>query len=247
MFRISQTTNLTFPYNHHLIGGGILLLGSSIAAYPFAGEIPGGAIRHSIYQPIPLAAPVASAERPTVLMVMPFLAVGGAERIAIDMMRSLAGKIRFIIATIEPLDPALGSTAEEFRRITPYIYSFPDFLAAPLYEAGFDYLFARFSPQTLYIANGATWIYNALPRLKQRYPHMRFVNQVYDHIAGWINRYNAQLVRLVDGHISSNDDIDRAYVRRGVQPERVFHIENGVDTGWIDPGLYDFSTFGFAA
>ena len=229
---------LSFPFNHHLLGSGLNLLGSNIVVFPFSRELPPAPIRQRIYQPIPLPASAEADPRPTVLQVMPFYAIGGAERIALNMMRGLQKQIRFINVALEMHDPALGTTAEEFRQISPFVYSFPDFLSQPLYAAGLDYLIERFTPQTLYIANGATWIYNALPRLKQRYPHLRVVNQVYDHVAGWINRYDAELVRLVDAHIGSNYDIDRAYQQKGVRQNQIFHIENGIDTDWYDPQAY---------
>ncbi len=71
-------------------------------------------------------------DKPTVLLVMPFLAIGGAERVALDMVRELHHEIRFIIVTFENYDPSLGTTVEAFRELTPYVYTAPDFLLSHL-------------------------------------------------------------------------------------------------------------------
>ncbi|MCK4725158.1 MAG: hypothetical protein KAT29_05130, partial [Anaerolineales bacterium] len=65
---------------------------------------------------------------PTVIMVHPFLAVGGAEQVHLKVMQNLAGRIRFAVVTFEALDPELGTTADAFRQTTPFVYSLPDYL-----------------------------------------------------------------------------------------------------------------------
>jgi glycosyltransferase involved in cell wall biosynthesis len=178
------------------------------------------------------------AEQPTVLVVMPFLAVGGAETIHLNALRYLQHKARFVLITFEPHASALGTTVEEFRAITPYIYTLPDYLLYHLNFSLMRYLIERYQPKVLYIANGATWIYNALGDIRKTYPTLLVSNQVYDHQAGWINRYDSELIKHIESHISSNDLIDQAYLAAGARPEQVFHIENGVDTQYFDPAGY---------
>ncbi|RLC77070.1 MAG: hypothetical protein DRI61_12195, partial [Chloroflexi bacterium] len=69
-------------------------------------------------------------------------------------------------------------------------------------------------------------------------PGLRVVNQVYDHRVGWINRYDAELARLIDAHIGCNEKICRAYEERGVPRERIYRIGHGIDTRQFDPALY---------
>ncbi len=179
-----------------------------------------------------------SYELPTVIMVMPFLAVGGAERLAINTIRYLKDKIRFVVVSLEPLDRSLGTTADEFHQVASATYQFADFLDAHLNFSLMSYLIEKYQPQALYIANGATWIYNALNEIKQKYPSLRIVNQVYDHRVGWINRYDLSLVMNIDAHIAPNQNIYKAYVDLGVHPQNIYFIEHGIDPEEVNPARY---------
>ncbi len=55
-----------------------------------------------------------------------------------------------------------------------------DFLNPHLRTSFLWYLIERFHPSSIYIANGTEWIYEILPKIKQRYPDLRTINQVYD-------------------------------------------------------------------
>ena len=180
-----------------------------------------------------------SDSRPVVLLVMPFLAVGGAERIALDVIRYLNEEILFVVVATDPRDEALGSTAEAFREVTPYVYVLSDYLAPPLRLSFFSYLAEKFNPVTLYIANGSAWIYDQmLPAIKHQYPSLRTVNQVYDYRVGWINRYNRELIALLDAHIGPNRRICQEYIRRGAPAEQVHLVEHGVDVHQYNPANY---------
>jgi glycosyltransferase involved in cell wall biosynthesis len=175
---------------------------------------------------------------PTVALVMPFLAVGGAEQQALKVMQQLMGRVRFLVFCYEDMDPALGTLVDAFRQVTPYVYMFPDFLDSALFQSAFNHLQERFEIDTLYIANGTPWIYDALEEIKRRNPEMRIVNQVYHHEIGWIYRYDPALVLYIDRHIASNTRIQQAYQEKGVRSEQIFYIENGIEPAELDPSLY---------
>jgi glycosyltransferase involved in cell wall biosynthesis len=227
------------PYNQDLAGLSVSLLGSYVLAYPFSKSLPAGSIRHTVLE-LDTVLPKArtTSDLPVVLMFMPVLAMGGAETIHLNMMRYLQNKARFVVVTFETHDRSLGTTVEEFRKITPYVYTLPDYLLHHLNFSMVRYLFDRFQPVTLYIANGANWIYDMLPEIRKTYPGLHIANQVYDHQAGWINRYDRKVVRSIDVHIGSNYQIDKEYNRRGARQEQIHHIENGVDTEKFNPSSY---------
>jgi glycosyltransferase involved in cell wall biosynthesis len=176
--------------------------------------------------------------RPTVFVVLQFLAVGGAEQLALHLLNHLHAEIRFVVISADPLDPGLGTLTDAFRAITPWVYNLPDFLDPPLRTSFLWHLVDRFNPSALYIANGATWIYDLLPGFKARYPHIRTSGQVYDAQFGWINHYNLGLVLSLDAHIGANQRICQAYLDRGAEPERVHLIEHGIDPDGLDPQEY---------
>jgi glycosyltransferase involved in cell wall biosynthesis len=191
---------------------------------------------HPVKQVIP-ALPAAD-PRPTVLVLISFLAVGGAERLLLKVMERLAADIRFVVMTVEAMHPAQGTTAGQFRALTPYVYQTPDFLPAALTFEMLDYLLARFQPVSLYIPNGANWIFDNLERLRRRHPRLRLSMQIYDHREGWINRYDAKVAAAVDLHIAPNPNIMRAYVEKGVHLDQIACIEHGIDLADVDPAKY---------
>jgi glycosyltransferase involved in cell wall biosynthesis len=203
------------------------------------GQIFKDQVFHPIH-PVDSVLPVIemTSEKPTVLIFMPFLAVGGAERVALDMIRCLQDEIRFVVLTLDEHDPAIGTTVDQFRELTPYVYSGHDFLNRNLNFSLVNYLIKRFQPVTFYIANGSPWIYDALFTIKSFHPDMRLANQVYDHLAGWINRYDPVLTKILDANIGVNKKICDAFLEKGSTQPTIYQIENGVNTFEYDPGLY---------
>jgi len=202
-------------------------------------EAPWEPVAHllrSVDQVMPTSA--SFSEQPTVILAMQFLAVGGAERVALDVVRGLRHKVRFIVIALEAHDSALGTTADAFRQLTPYVYIAPDYLAPQINLSFIRYLVDRFNPETFYIANGASWIYDAVSTIKKLYPKLQTVNQVYDHVAGWINRYDPPLVANLDSHIGCNRKICQAYIEKGVPPNQAHLIENAVDVSEYNPECY---------
>jgi hypothetical protein len=152
------------------------------------------------------------------------------------MIRCLRDEIRFVVLTLDPHDPAIGTTVNAFRQLTPYVYTAHDFLDRNLHFSFVHYLIQRYRPVTLYIANGSPWIYDALATIKQFHPGLRLANQVYDHQVGWINRYDPVLASILDVNIGVNQKICAAFLSRGVPAEHILQIEHALDTDEFDPG-----------
>ena len=177
-------------------------------------------------------------DKPTVLMIMPVLAVGGAEQVHLYMAEQLQRDVRLVVVALESHTHGVGTSADLFRRYTPYVYTTDDFLIYPLMYSWLSYLIQRFQPETLYIANGTNWIYDALYALKGNYPGLRVAGQVYDDKAGWINRYSKDMMKAIDVHIGTNQHICDEYLRRGATPEQVHLIEHCVDVDTFSPDRY---------
>jgi glycosyltransferase involved in cell wall biosynthesis len=229
------------------------------AALPFATSLKGNVYlfeNHLLLRPDPtaeftgvplIAYPVnqvippepVSSELPTVLVMLSFLAVGGAEYLLSNVLRNLQDKFRFVIMTVEGMHPSQGTTADLFRTITPYVYTSPDYVNMKLNFSMLEYLHARFSPVTIYIPNGSNWIFDRLEKLRARFSDVRFVNQVYDHRVGWIFRYDEQVANAIDIHIAPNQSIAQAYIERGVRLDQIAFIEHGIDSEELNPKVYD--------
>jgi glycosyltransferase involved in cell wall biosynthesis len=175
---------------------------------------------------------------PTVLMVLPFLAVGGAEQLALHVISGLKDRVRFVVLTSDEIDSSLGNLSDAFRQQTPWVYNLRDFLHPALAYSFLVYLIKTLDPVCLYIANGSPWIYDVLPEIKHQYPDLRTVNQVYDSREGWINRYDIPLLLALDGHIGANRKICQAYMDKGSKPEQVYLVEHGIDPSGLNPDTY---------
>lgn len=176
-----------------------------------------------------------SRTKPTVMVIMPALAVGGAERVHQYLLEQLHNDINFVIVLLEPHDWSTGTTTDQFRQLTPYIYNLLDYLHPSLRFSGLRYLIGHYQPDTLYIANGCQWIFDNLVRIKELYPHLFVAAQVYDHQAGWINQYVPEVVAAIDSHIGTNRQICDAYAKRGAATSKIYLIEHCVDVNEYSP------------
>jgi glycosyltransferase involved in cell wall biosynthesis len=175
----------------------------------------------------------------SVLVLFPYLAMGGAEAVTLEVLRRLTGPYRFAVATSDPLAAALGSTVADFLRVTPAVYPLGDTVDRPVLFSALASLVVRHRPGTVFVANGSGWIYDAAPALRARFPRLRLVNQVFDHGFGWINRYDAGLVATFDHHVAPNARIAQAYRDRGVDPARISVVHHGIDTLRFAPERVD--------
>ena len=202
-------------------------------------QIPWAPLEH-VVRPVNTVIPVLpeSSNLPTIIIFMPFLAVGGAERLALQLIRHLQDRIRFVVVTVEGMDAALGTTADAFHQTVPFVYTAADYLLPPLNFSFLSYLIERFQADTLYIANGSNWIYDALGTLRQHYPGLRIVDQVYDHQFGWINRYDQTIVAAINAYISANPNITQAYAKHGVLPEQIYFVEHAINMEDVNPADY---------
>lgn len=165
----------------------------------------------------------------TALFLLPFLAVGGAERLLFELLAGLAGRYRLLVVTLEPHRAELGQTVDDARRLTPYVYTLGDWLPREAHGDVLDHLLRRYRVETLVSWNGTVLFYEAAAELKRRRPGLRLVNQLYNHEGGWIEHYGPRLVESVDLHIAVNRPIGRALSeQRGVADERLAVIPHGV-------------------
>ena len=196
-------------------------------------------VQHTIH-PVDTILPrfLVKSSKPVILVLIQFMAVGGAERLLLKLVEYLSEEFTFVIVGTERQASNLGTSADNFRKITPYVYSLAEFLNPALNFSFLVHMVRSFQPEALYIANGSVWIYDALSELKKCFPSLRMVNQVYDHQFGWINRYDLAIVSSLNAHISANSKISDAYAQKGVPPEQIYFIEHCIDMVEVDPGRY---------
>ena len=198
-----------------------------------------GAVAH-VLRPLDTVLPVEPlpAAHPRVLVVFPFIAVGGAERLTLDVLGRLRTRREFVVVALEPADPSLGSMVSEYRPLTPHVYVLPDLVPFALTFSAVSYLVRRYAVETLFVANGSNWIYDAASTLRDHFPGLHMVNQVYDHEVGWIERCDATIARVFDRHVAPNRRIAGAYRARGIDDSRIDLIYHGIDVEAFDPARF---------
>lgn len=168
---------------------------------------------------------------PTVLFLLPFLAVGGAERLLFDLMDGLRDHTRLLIVTTDPHLESLGQTVDRARELTPHVYTLGDWLPRPALGSALRHLIRRWRVESLVSWNGTVLFHDEAAALRRAFPQLRIINQLFNHRGGWIEHLSPSFVRAVDTQIAVNTPIARALTdERGVPKERVATIHHAVGT-----------------
>jgi glycosyltransferase involved in cell wall biosynthesis/GT2 family glycosyltransferase len=111
--------------------------------------------------------------RPRLLMVVPWCAMGGADRFNLDIARQLtAGGWEVSVATTEQGD---YSWTRHFTAISPDVFVLPNFLRLPDYPRFLRYLIGSRRPDAVLVSNSELG-YHLLPHLRADAPDAAFVD-----------------------------------------------------------------------
>lgn len=166
---------------------------------------------------------------PAVLFLLPFLAVGGAERLLFDLL-SARLDIRALIVTVEPHLASLGQTVSRMRTLTPHIYTLGDWLPRETHFGVLAHLLRRYRVETLVSWNGTTFFYDHAPELRRNFPQLRILAQLYHHEGGYFARTGPAIRAALSGHLAVNPAIVLALTRDlGVPAEKVHLLHHGVE------------------
>ncbi len=149
---------------------------------------------------------------PTALFLLPFLAVGGAERLLFELMAGLGDRYRLLIVTTDPHLEALGQTVDRARQLTPHVYTLGDWLPREAVPSAIRHLIRRWQVESLVCWNGSVIFHDEVVPLRRRFPHLRIVNQLFNHQGGWIEHTSPSSIRAVDAQIAVNTPIARALI-----------------------------------
>ncbi|MCA1580430.1 MAG: glycosyltransferase [Acidobacteria bacterium] len=167
--------------------------------------------------------------RRTALFLLPYLAIGGAERVLFDLLPELQKRHRVLVATLRPHEKRLGTAIEECRRAAPRTYCLGDWLPRPAVPDAVRHFLRRYDVETLVSWNGTPEFYDRAASWRAEFPNLRIVNQLFDHRRGWIRHYSAPVVQAVDAHLAVNPRIGQELARRWAIPERkIFTVGHGV-------------------
>ncbi len=153
---------------------------------------------------------------PTALIVTAFVSAGGAERVALDLMESLAEQVNFALAFTEP---SANDWEARFRRVCSAIERVRDVKELEAFAAETDCKIAVISSTGLG--------YQAAPALEGR--GLRVFDIVHNSAeAGWVSESIRQ-DRFIDAHFAVGAAQRKALADGGVPESKILLSPNGVD------------------
>ena len=163
-------------------------------------------------QPLP-------AGKPLVLALVPWLQLGGAERVVVELMRGLGGELDFAVLPASPRGPM----DEAFREAAGWIFPPPES----------DY--ARRAAEILQtnrvrcvLLSSCPQAYDALPALRAA-SDAKFADILHNAAPEGSLRASAEQDRLLDLHFAVGETQAQALRQAGVAAEKVTLAPNGVD------------------
>lgn len=166
--------------------------------------------------------------RRCLLIAMPFLLVGGAER----LLSTMAGCLhkegwRIVVLTTVQQDAADGDSISWFEQHTSEIYRLPAFLQEAEWDTFVDYLVTSRQPDCLLLA-GSRYVYKRLPHLRQLLPKMAIVDLLFNTIGH--TAAHSEHRSFITSVIAENEQVRQWFLDEGWRPELVSLVESGVDT-----------------
>lgn len=174
---------------------------------------------------------------PTLLLAMPYLILGGAERLLSAIVGKLAASgWRVVVVTTVAVDESHGDTTSWFEGATPEIFQLPRFLDAVVWKDFIDYLFASRRIDVLWVV-GSAFVYDCLPALRLRHPGLRVVDLLFNTVGHTGN--NRRYADCIDLTFVENAEVRDWLLEAGESPRRICMVESGVDLIENQPAVHD--------
>ena len=172
-------------------------------------------------------------EKPGVIVAMPFLSMGGAERAMAGLSRELTHLgFRVLVVTTERAPVGSGDTSHWFRGNVVGLYHLPQFLDASLQPAFLAYLIQRHSIRVL-LQVGSGSVYRWLPRLKELIAGIAVVDLLFNP-AGHADSYLKNR-ELIDHVVVEHEGMAAWLAECGEPRARVTVIPNAADVERFTP------------
>ncbi|MEO1087737.1 MAG: glycosyltransferase family 4 protein, partial [Acidobacteriota bacterium] len=168
---------------------------------------------------------------------LPFLAVGGAERLLFDLLSDLVRDAdrRYLVVTLDPHRDHLGQTVDRCRELTPFVFTLGDWLPRRAVFGALRHLVRRYRVDRLFSWNGTIDFFDRVHELRRDFPELRLFSQLYHHEGAWTARTSPRVIRAVDRHVAVNRTIVDALRVRGVPEAQIELIHHGVESPGSPP------------
>jgi glycosyltransferase involved in cell wall biosynthesis len=149
--------------------------------------------------------PAGKSAKPVVFILPAQFAVGGVERVVIDLMRRLRDQFDFVVMTVEPVYEHLGSLETAAADLALAFYHLGEILPADRFLDAMDQLRECYRPALVYVPNSSPWQCRHSLEIREVFANLPLVDQtVYDTEIGWIAHMNDPGMRAADRFIAVN-------------------------------------------
>lgn len=170
--------------------------------------------------------------KPGIVLFMPFLVLGGAERVLSQIVAALdEGGFDLTIVTSVRTMSSQGSAEAWF---SPHVRAVVDVSTEPLAvgRARALSIVQTKSIRAVWIA-GSELAYDLLPEIKAARPDVKVVDLLFNEVGHTAN--NRKRAALIDLHVAENRQVAAWLEAKGERAERILTIPNGVDLKQFSP------------
>lgn len=168
-----------------------------------------------------------------VLVVMPFLTMGGAEKVISQICSYLAQKqFRVTLVTTLPWDIHHGDTTSWFEPSTVDIFHLPRFLSEEKWREFIFYLITSRDIQIIWQV-GSAFLYDMMPDIKSFFPHIKILDILFNEVGHTPN--NRKYNYCIDLNITENHTVWQWLMDHGETADHVVCIPSGVNLAEFYP------------
>jgi len=166
---------------------------------------------------------------PGFLVALPFVTLGGG---AEKLFRTLAQRMvdrgwRVVVITTLTLPESMPDDSESFAKITPHVYRLSTLFPSEEVQYAFLWhLIRRYSIGTVMLA-GCEFVYHALPQLKQDFPDLLVVDQLFNDSAHVCN--NRHYSEQIDATIVPSELLRASLAERRNDASSIHVIPHGIE------------------
>lgn len=167
-----------------------------------------------------------------VLMIVPHLAVGGSDQVALDLISELSSNHRYEITVATTL-PGGHPWRHRFEALTPDVFTLDSFLRLRDYPGFLTYLIRSRQIESVFITHSQLG-YQLLPYLRAECPGVRFYDYVHIEEPNWKEggypAFSLSYRDFLDNTAASSQHLKEWMVARGGHANKISVATTNIDT-----------------
>ena len=165
-----------------------------------------------------------------VLCIVPWLPVGGSERVLYNLLKSLYGSIyTFIVVTTLKND---HKWHKAFHELTYNIYHYANFPNNWSFDAFINKIIDLYRPKIAYLSNSELG-YKSLASIKKNHPEVKIFDVIHNHSPHGHLSASLENDNYLDKHVVISRDLETIVSSRLENNRKLVYVPNGVDTDFF--------------